>query len=480
MTHPTDIQTIGTALYFLPVTNRIPLKFGREVVTGVTCARAWMRVRDRQGQVSEGWGETPLSATWVWPSTLSFQDRENALKLFSVQLAEAWAQFDVAGHPLEVGHAFQTDVLPGLWREFNSQRGESVEPMPWLAALVCCSAFDLALHDAFGRSVKRPVYHTYGGNFMSRDLAHFITPASDTRIDFRNKFPEDFMVEPKSTKLPVWHLVGGLDPLEPEEVDRTVSDDGYPATLAAWIERDGLNCLKIKLRGDDQPWDLDRILRVARIAAAHEVDWLTIDFNCMVLNPDYVNAILDELLTDHPRVYGKILYVEQPFPYELERHRIDVHSVAARKPLFMDESAHAWEQVALGRDLGWTGVALKTCKTQTGALLSACWAKAHGMQLMVQDLTNPMLAMIPHVQLAAHVGTIMGVESNAMQFYPDASLPEAQVHPGLFQRREGVLDLASISGSGFGYRLDEIKRRLPEAEIVCGDLAGRGGIPGNG
>ena len=33
-----------------------------------------------------------------------------------------------------------------------------------------------------------------------------------------------------------------------------------------------------------------------------------------------------------------ILYVEQPFPYDLETYRIDVHSVSARKPLFMDES----------------------------------------------------------------------------------------------------------------------------------------------
>ncbi len=61
----------------------------------------------------------------------------------------------------------------------------------------------------------------------------------------------------------------------------------------------------------------------------------------------------------------------------------------------MDESAHDWRFVKMGRELGWTGVALKTCKTQTGAILSLCWAKAHGMTLMVQDLTNPMLAQIP-------------------------------------------------------------------------------------
>ena len=140
---------------------------------------------------------------------------------------------------------------------------------------------------------------------------------------------------------------------------------------------------------------------------------------------------------------------------------MDLRSVSARKPLFLDESAHDWRQVRLGRELGWSGVALKTCKTQTGAILSACWAEAHGMSLMVQDLTNPMLAQIPHVLLAAHTGTIMGVETNAMQFYPDASRPEAAVHPGLYQRQHGKVDLSSVQGPGFGYRVGETKRELP-------------------
>ena len=80
---------------------------------------------------------------------------------------------------------------------------------------------------------------------------------------------------------------------------------------------------------------------------------------------------------------------------------------------------------------------------------------------MVQDLTNPMLAQIPHVLLAAHAGTIMGVESNGMQFYPDASLPEQRVHPGIYRRRKGLLDISTIDGSGFGYRIQEIERELP-------------------
>lgn len=63
--------------------------------------------------------------------------------------------------------------------------------------------------------------------------------------------------------------------------------------------------------------------------------------------------------------------------------------------------------------------------------MALAWAKAHGMILMVQDLTNPMLAQIPHVELAGHAGTIMDVETNDMQYYPDASDLEATVHPGL-------------------------------------------------
>ena len=112
---------------------------------------------------------------------------------------------------------------------------------------------------------------------------------------------------------------------------------------------------------------------------------------------------------------------------------------------------------------------MKTCKTLSGALLSLAWAKSAGMTLMVQDLTNPMLAQIPHLSLAAHAGTIMGVETNSMQFYPDASLPEARVHPGMFSRVGGRVDLGSLGPTGLGYRVAEIDRVLPEASYSGGE-----------
>ena len=179
MSNALDLHQISTALYFLPVETRVPLKFGPETLTEVTCARVCMTIHGMDGRTADGWGETPLSVQWVWPSNLSFSERHDALKEFCQMLAEAWASFDSVGHPLEVGHAFQQEILPELLSTLNNNRGSDNEPMPWLAALVCCSAFDIALHDAYGNLHNLPVYETYCQPYMNRDLATYLQPAAD-------------------------------------------------------------------------------------------------------------------------------------------------------------------------------------------------------------------------------------------------------------------------------------------------------------
>jgi L-alanine-DL-glutamate epimerase-like enolase superfamily enzyme len=474
-----DVRVTAAELYLLPVQARVPIKFGPEVLTEVTCARVRLTVTDRGGRSASGWGETPLNVQWVWPSGLSYAERHDALVEFCRLLTSAWASFGASGHPLEVGYDFQQTELSRLRREFNVTRQESrirdhlseesgsgseSDDLPYLAALVCCSAFDIALHDAYGRLLEQDTYATYSAEFLSRDLSDFLESAEQTGISFAGLCPDAFLVGNVPKKLKAWHLIGGLDPLSKADLTGEEPDDGYPVLLEDWIRQDGLQCLKVKLRGIDAEWDYARLVRVGEIAIRNEVPWLTADFNCTVSEPGYVNDILDRLRDDHPRIYGMLLYIEQPFPYDLERYSIDCRSVAARKPVFLDESAHDWQHVQIGRELGWSGVALKTCKTQTGAILSLCWAKAHGMPLMVQDLANPMLAQVTHLRLAAHAGTIMGVETNSMQFYPDASLPESQVHPGMFSRRDGCVDLSTLGETGMGYREDEIARDLPEAD----------------
>ena len=468
MPHQT-CRITGVALWFLPVTTRVPLKFGTEALTSVTCARVKLTVQGPDGRSASGWGETPLSVQWVWPSTLPYAPRHQALQDFCQRLTHAWNTFDESGHPMRLGNAFNESMLPRLQAAFNAERtAKGLDPLPHLAALVCNSAFDIALHDAFGHLIGLSAFDLLKPEAFPETVEQFLSPANHSGVSFQGQTLSQFLLPARRHSLEAWHLVGGLDPIDASELNGSEPHDDHPVLLADWIIRDALRCLKIKLRGNDADWDYQRLVRVGRLGLPLGVTDLTADFNCTVRDPAYVCGILDQLQRDHPDLFQALTYVEQPFPYDLEAHPIPVHEVSRRKPLFLDESAHDWRLVRLGRELGWTGVALKTCKTQTGALLSAAWAQAHGMQLMVQDLTNPRLAQIPHCLLAAHLPTLRGVETNAMQFYPAASDLEATVHPGLYQRRNGCVNLSSLTGPGFGYAGAETVRELPAPALRLG------------
>ncbi|UCG47028.1 MAG: hypothetical protein JSU94_16200, partial [Phycisphaerales bacterium] len=287
-----DIGTVSAELYFIEVVTRVPLKFGPETLTSVSCARVCVTVEDGQGRRAQGWGETPLSVQWAWPGSLSYQERHEAMRLFCRMLAEAWAGFEGRGHPIELGAEFIESVLPEVLGRLNRDRGEA-EAMPWLAALVCCSAFDVAVHDAYGVLLGREVYSTYSGEFMNSDLSRFLEPAEGFDFSFAGKYPADFLESPAAQELAAWHLVGGKDPLDEPELTGDEPDDGYPVLLADWIRRDGLTCLKVKLRGNDSAWDYARLVRVGEIAIENGVTWLTSDFNCTVTEVGYVNEILD-------------------------------------------------------------------------------------------------------------------------------------------------------------------------------------------
>src|ERR1700687_1796406 len=228
MVKTTDVRPIGEVLYFIPVINRVPLKFGAETVTHVTCARARLTVADRAGRRADGWGETPLSVQWAWPGTLPVEQRLKAMQDFCVRLAEAWAGFGVFGHALEVGHEFLEQALPALLRELNQGREP---PMPHLAALICCSVFDQALHDAYGVLHDVDTYKTYDETFLSQDLAHFLAPAEDGAASFGGQYPRDYLVSDPPKRLRAWHLIGGVDPLEPSDLTGGEPSDGYPVLL---------------------------------------------------------------------------------------------------------------------------------------------------------------------------------------------------------------------------------------------------------
>ena len=105
---------------------------------------------------------------------------------------------------------------------------------------------------------------------------------------------------PGLRRIPAWHLVGGKDPIDPSELTGTEPDDGYPVLLRDWIRRDGLKCLKVKLRGDDAAWDYDRLLegRPDRRRGRRRLADRRLQLHGP--RPAYVNAILDRLIDGAP------------------------------------------------------------------------------------------------------------------------------------------------------------------------------------
>src|SRR5262249_45675050 len=134
------------------------------------------------------------------------------------------------------------------------------DPVPPLCVLVVASAFDTAVHDAFGKAHGLNCYHTYGPDFISHDLGHYLGD------EFRGEHLGRYGLREPKPRMPLYHLVGALDPLTPADV-KTPVGDGLPETLGEWIAADGLTHLKVKLNGDDLGWDVGRVLGVDRVAA---------------------------------------------------------------------------------------------------------------------------------------------------------------------------------------------------------------------
>jgi len=212
---------------------------------------------------------------------------------------------------------------------------------------------------------------------------------------------------------------------------------------------------------------VERIKEVVSIA--HEVQerhgkselYFSADTNEQCESPDYIVEMLHKLREQMPRAYDELLYIEQPTERDLTAHRWDMRPIAKLKPVIVDESLTGLAEFDLAMELGWSGIALKACKCQSSALLCACKAEAKGIPYTVQDLTNPGIALIHSVGLAARLNPMKGVEANSPQFFPRSNEPEAAVHPDLFTRKDGHVSTNSIKGTGLGFQMEKIKREFP-------------------
>ncbi len=114
----------------------------------------------------------------------------------------------------------------------------------------------------------------------------------------------------------------------------------------------------------------------------------------------------------------------------------------------MDESLTGWDALLRGRQIGYTGVALKACKGQSQSVVLNAAAQEFKMYMTAQDLTCPGASLIQSAGIAAHVSKIDTLESNGREYVPSANRPWIQEFPGLFQVRDGKLHTANLNGPG--------------------------------
>jgi L-alanine-DL-glutamate epimerase-like enolase superfamily enzyme len=443
----TDIRIDELTFSYEDFTYRTPIKFGGTVLDRATVLNVNCVVSTVQGRSARGFGSMPLSNVWAFPSrTMPYEVTLGAMKALAEQICRIAGNAKEVGHPIDLYRAVEPDYLRAA--ADVSQRLALTEPIPKLCTLVTASAFDAAVHDAFGKVHGVNCYRTYGPEWMSHDLAHYLGP------EFAGEYLSDYVSETPKPRLPLYHLVGAVDPIFPSDVKNPVGD-GLPESLPDWIRFNGLTHLKIKLNGDNLQWDIDRVLTVDRAAAETQAErgvaqWFySLDFNEKCPNVAYLLECLERIREKAPAAFERIQYVEQPTARDLEAHRENVMHAASRlRPIVIDESLVDLQSLKLAREMGYTGAALKACKTQSEALLMAAAGRKYEMFLCVQDLTCPGASLIHSAGLAAHVPTVSAIESNSRQYVPVANEPWRGRFPGIFCITEGSMDTSELTGAG--------------------------------
>ncbi len=445
-----DIRVVDVHTDTEHIDYRTPMKFGGRVVTAVTLLNVTLTVETRDGRRGQGFGSMTVGNVWAWPSLrLTAEQTLQAMVETGRQIAHNAGQYHGQGHPLEIMHDLSADYASTA--EEVVRRAALAEPMPRLAQLVAASPLDAALHDAFGKALGQNSYNLLGPEYANRDLGAYLG------AQFAGEYLDRYTLRHPKPMMPLYHLVGALDPLTDAELSSRLND-GLPETLPEWIAADGLTHLKIKLAGDDLEWDVNRVVSIERVAAEAQAArgctaWnYSADFNEKCANVDYVLGFLARLREQSPAAFDRLQYIEQPTHRDLRAHRENVMHAAARiKPVVIDESLVDFESLLLSRELGYSGVALKACKGHGEALQMGAAAQKFGLFLCVQDLTCPGASFLHSASLSARIPTVAAIEGNARQYCPAGNRAWADRFPSMFRVAKGTLGTSVLDGPGLGF-----------------------------
>jgi L-alanine-DL-glutamate epimerase-like enolase superfamily enzyme len=450
MSKPTDIRIRQVETSLEHIDYRTPIKFGGRVVKDVTLFNVHVEVETRDGRTGRGLGSTPVGNAWGWPSQqVEGEQTLEAMIELGERIAQLLATYQDQAHPLEIIHDLATDYQ-GIADQVTAA-ASIAETMPRLAQLVAASPTDAAVHDALGKALGENSYNLLGADFVNRDLGYYLGE------DFSGSYLDEHTLRTPQPTMPLYHLVGALDPLTDGDLENRL-DDGGPETLGEWICADGLTHLKIKLAGDDLGWDVARVVDIERAAAEAQQSrgcqqWnYSLDFNEKCADVQYVLDFLGQLNEQSALALSRVQYIEQPTNRDLRSNPENtMHEAAKIKPVVIDESLVDLESLMLSRELGYSGVALKACKGHGEALMMGAAARHFGLFLCVQDLTCVGASFLHSASIAARIPGIAAIEGNGRQYCPLGNKGWDQHYPEMFELTDGTVGTGILTGPGLGY-----------------------------
>jgi len=445
------------ALHERPVRLRLPFRFG--VVTLTECPQAFAHVRIELTDGRSAWGgAAELMAPKWFDKNLALSNDDNFAQLRSVLRMAREAYLADASAATAFGHfARQHDAHQAACaaRGFNP-----------LLASYGPALIDRAILDALCQALGVSFYSAVRGNAIGIDARGHGQFAGIEWPAFLRALPAT------APTIAARHTVGLVDAITDAEVAQPVND-GLPESLQQVVARYGHRHFKLKVGGqvDD---DVARLTRIASVLDRIDGEILvSLDGNEQYTSAEGVAELLARL-REAPalrRLWRSIAFVEQPI-HRKSALDVDVHAIAAVKPVIVDESDGELDAFVRARARGYTGISSKTCKGLYRSLLNAARCAAWNREspgarffMSGEDLTTQAgLAVQQDLALVNLLG-ITHVERNGHHYVNGmAALPEAEqraflaAHPDLYEHshgatrlriRSGQLAIGSLEGAGY-------------------------------
>tara|TARA_R110002096_G_scaffold74973_14_gene177643 strand:+ start:5996 stop:7423 length:1428 start_codon:yes stop_codon:yes gene_type:complete len=417
------IEVREVELFERPVTLRLPFKFG--AVTLRETPQLFVRARIICGTGEEiGVSAELLAPKWFDKNPdLSNEDNFEQLRSSMRIAAKLYQEAGRFSSAFALHAGLQAAHYAACTR--NNLNG--------LIASYGTALMDRAVLDALCRSQGQSIFQAIHSNLPGID-------AATTPDLYGTDIAAHLRAMPAPERIDVRHTVGMADAITEADLTSRV-DDGLPESLEAVIARYGHRYFKLKVGGDTSA-DIKRLGQIAELLDRGPADYcVSLDGNEQFADAaavvDWIDAV--ESVPSLARLWASTLYLEQPIA-RAQALEQPVHTIAARKPVAIDESDSHIGVFPVARALGYHGISSKSCKGFYRAILNVVRARewntaASGNEyfIIAEDLTTqPGISVQQDFALAALTGA-SHVERNGHHYvhgFGDAPLAEQQRFAG--------------------------------------------------